>query len=499
MNSFQFIQSLEFLKFRRQFLLGPSDLNMKGWHIVTLQHDYFLYVHPSLHFRVHFEEKRCAVVIGEMIDALNPEVDTSQIIKIICHASSVMNAISLTRTLAGRWIVILQIDSNSYIWTDPCGLRQVYYYSAKDKIVCGSTPEIIKKFYPLEYSQDEDLLEFIHSEEFAKNEYFWVGDTTWYRDCMHLLPNHYLDLNSGKSIRFFPTKEIGIERAREIDVANFSSGLIENIILGLTEKKKVLQALTAGIDSRVLLACSRKVSNSINYFVDKHGILSDRHPDVWIPRKISQKFNLNFNIYNSKNSPPNWFFQILSYNVTGARCLPKTNEIYTHYVFDQNMIKVNGNGSEICRNFYDKYNRFENEIVSKNWLAKVIGYEQLDFAIKQISAWLEDLGDNWQQVSPHLNILDLFYWEQRMGNWGAQYPAEQDIAIEEISPFNCRILIETISQAPREKRSAPNYTIYQEIIKNKWPDLLSLPVNPHKYSTWIQIKNGAKKLLKGNL
>ena len=40
------------------------------------------------------------------------------------------------------------------------------------------------------------------------------------------------------------------------------------------------------------------------------------------------------------------------------------------------------------------------------------------------------------------NVLDLFYWEQRLGNWGAVRNSESLIAIEKVDPFDSHLLYE---------------------------------------------------------
>jgi hypothetical protein len=65
-----------------------------------------------------------------------------------------------------------------------------------------------------------------------------------------------------------------------------------------------------------------------------------------------------------------------------------------------------------------------------------------------------------------------------MGNWGALAPFEQDIAIEEISPFNNRSLIATLLKVHPSKRKAPNYELFRKLIQALWSDTLLEPINP---------------------
>lgn len=80
-----------------------------------------------------------------------------------------------------------------------------------------------------------------------------------------------------------------------------------------------------------------------------------------------------------------------------------------------------------------------------------------------------------------------------MGNWGATYPYEQDIAIEEISPFNNRFLLLSLLFLPNKIRKKENPIFYKKIIKNLWEDCLNIPVNPIlNNNIYKELKNKVK-------
>lgn len=119
-----------------------------------------------------------------------------------------------------------------------------------------------------------------------------------------------------------------------------------------------------------------------------------------------------------------------------------------------------------------------------------MGYRDLDFVERELAAWTADLGE---AGANGYSVLDMLYREQRLGNWGAQFPAEQDIAVEEFSPFNCRLLITTMLSAPRSRRAAPDYPVYRRIIEEAWPELLTVPFNP---SPRVSVRQRGSKLLR---
>ncbi|MBJ3793540.1 hypothetical protein I8J38_34180, partial [Bacillus sp. OA1] len=94
-------------------------------------------------------------------------------------------------------------------------------------------------------------------------------------------------------------------------------------------------------------------------------------------------------------------------------------------------------------------------------------------------------------------ILDLFYWEQRMGNWGTMYQAEQDIAIEEFCPFNNRRLLIALLKLEKEYRQGPEHIIYKKMINSLWPETLSEPINPLNFKA--QVKKQILKMMPSSL
>ena len=109
-------------------------------------------------------------------------------------------------------------------------------------------------------------------------------------------------------------------------------------------------------------------------------------------------------------------------------------------------------------------------------MAKLMNYPNQRFVQREIVRWLDTVPDGVQRHPFHL--LDLLYWEQRMGNWGAMFQAEGDVAIEEVCPFNNRNLLATLLNTPRQLRLKPNYPLYRDLIARMWPELLEFPFNP---------------------
>lgn len=463
--------------FRRQFLLGPKKIVPNPyWSCIPLPHELFLSVHNDLPYATSSKGEVTLTLIGEALDPFCPSLtNTEVLLSLIDKALELDVLIEATKPLAGRWILLFQNLQGTYLFTDPCGFRQVFYHADGEHVWCASQPELIRFMSPLTLRSDVPMKQFITDPCFAKEESAWVGSSTIYESCFHLMPNHFLHLEGLEQKRFYPRTSV-----QPLDAASIvekASEILQGTMTALTARYPVTLALTAGWDSRVLLAASKHVRERIEYFVYQYGTMTVKHPDVRVPGMLSQKLDLKFVVRKPASKLSEEFVSMLAQNVTAARFLPKTHSIYQKMMTGESRININGNGSEICRNFFDKYGKQALYDLSAEELSCLLYGKkaQPEFAVRELQKWKESFNDlpkgSW-------NLLDFLYWEQRLGNWGAQYPAEQDVAIEEISPFNCRLLLEILISAPRSMRTAPDYVLYQDLIRHLWPETLLIPINP---------------------
>jgi hypothetical protein len=98
------------------------------------------------------------------------------------------------------------------------------------------------------------------------------------------------------------------------------------------------------------------------------------------------------------------------------------------------------------------------------------------FAARHFGLWLDEASPVARQN--RVDILDLFYWEQRMGSWQAMSQLEWDIVQEEFTPFNCRELLSLMLGVDERYRKPPGYAFHRQIIRNLWPETLKEPINP---------------------
>lgn len=472
----------ENLIYRRQFLLGSHTITVrKGWRKIKLNNEYYLASHPDVSVTQLSSNNIQLTLLGYLFDPDCPKNSNEEILNSICKGLTTFEELcSKTYSLSGRWIIIFNDGVNIKMLHDPCGMRQVYYTSHDGKTWCGSQPNIIAEELGLKEDNNKDVLDFVKSSYYENQERAWVGDGSAIQGVKHLLPNHYLDLKTAAVERFWvdeESKEISIDECVEI-----VTSILKGSLVAANNRFDMMLAVTAGWDSRVLLAASKDIKNDVYYFVSTMNKLTSKDADIYVPVKLLNTLNLKLNIVKELKPLDETFKLTLQKNVSMARNLPKTQTIYYAYNNFEGKVNINGNASEIARCYFDSKRPLGN--IDGYQLAKMEGYDSLPYAVSELNTWHEKAKQVCHKNS--IDILDLFYWEQRMGNWGTMYQAEQDIAIEEFCPFNNRRLLISLLKIGKEYRQGPNHIIYQKIINNLWPETLSEPINPLNFKAKVK-------------
>lgn len=467
------------LRFRRQFIVGPQRVEPgPDWRVQRLERGLVASWHPDL--EVHAATAPFGgmlMLFGFWVDSTRPERDSFDILlSIVASAGDVDEIVARTDALGGRWALLYSGADASFILNDACGLRTIFHHRDVDGVVrCASQPELLRTVVALEPLLDADLERLRLAPEYALLEGATFGPDTTYAGVKQLQANHRLDLDSGTTQRFFPRDPIPGRTAEEVALA--AGGMLRGSIVAMARRGKTMMPVTAGWDSRVLLAASRPVSESIRYYVHRaHRPAWD--VDIRVPRRLMRRLGLPFRVNRAGEHPPGDFAEQLKQNVTSARVLSKTRNIYFHYRHSQGFTNLNGNGGEVGRQYFRKLpgSHPTPERLTSEQLAEIVGFPGQPFVVRALDDWRAGV-----EASPgaaSVDLLDLLYWEQRMWKWGAQFPAEQDMAVEEFSPFNSRALLSLLLSAPEPTRRAPDYPLYRRMIELLWPECLTVPINP---------------------
>ncbi|MGH2108679.1 hypothetical protein [Aerococcus urinaeequi] len=470
------------LIFRRQYILGSKPIKkFKNWENIKINDNVYVTAHPDLEIEQYIGKTNTITLLGFVIDPSNPLLSNYEIIKNICRNVSCFDEVlNMTYALSGRYIIIYSDKNETKIVNDLIGLREVYYTKVNGEIWCGSDSSILNNVLNLRKRKDPELIRYYESKYFKNNENPWFGNETIYENTYHLLPNFYFNYSEGTTSRYWINKE----NSNKLEEATEQiSEILKNSLFGANLRYDLILPVTAGLDSRILLSATKNISDDFYYYVSKMK-MKDNHPDIKIPSRLLPKLGLTLNTLNNMSPLRKDVENILKNNIELFRNGHDRN-ITTQYYMDNfsNKVNVSGVVSEVGRNYYG-INHPTNDNIDSNYLMTLIEIPmQFSYVKKQLESWL--LSAKEFAKGKNISVVNLFYWEQRMGNWGSLTANEEDIAIENFMPFNNRKLLMVIMSVDDNYRVSPDFILYKKVAENLWPEVLSEPINPEPISSKI--------------
>ena len=469
--------NLETLLFRRQFILGPRFVDaFPHWNRLMIKNNYFLTVHPDLKVTQIVRKNGSLTLLGYILDPDQPQATDydilSHLMEIMCTDDAPENFIECTYKLGGRWILIVENCSALYLFHDACGYRQVHYTdTGVAEFWCASTQAIMA--YILDLEIDAAAAEFINDYMATEPQYWWPGASCLFKNINRLLPNHYLNLRTGLCIRYWPRGDIDALSIEEVVEQN--AELLKGLMKSASNRYDLALSVTAGRDTRLVLAASRDICDHLLFFTLQYWDLTDKSPDLVVPSKLLSKLNLKHMIIQCPSSMEDTFRMLYERNVTTARQVYGTIAQGLFDCYPHEKVFVKGNCIPIAKSHYRRIlhnlKEQDNNHITADTLAHLTKREY-PFAINEFDQWLSGIPNT------NIDVLDLFYWEDREGSWQAMSQSEWDIVLEVFVPFNCRRFLSNMLSADKEYRRPPDYILHEKLIKQLWPDVLCKPINP---------------------
>ena len=473
----------EQLLYRRQYVLGPEPWQpTRFWQQQTLTDGLVLSFHQELNVEQVTDGKCSIVLLGYLLDPFNPGLNDREILTNLVRGRTFSALLKGLNVCGGRWIVLWIDGMDIRLVHDPLGTREVYYARCSQRSWCASQPHILAKLLGLPHRCDKAMTEFMESEIFRDSEKTWAGSRTSYEGIDHLLPNHYLDVTDGTVWRYWPrTPRQSVARKRIVPQA---CRIIQGMIEAASRRFDLALAVSAGWDSRVLLAASRAVSDRIAYFIQQFGDMTDEHRDIQTPRRLMKNLNRPFAVLPVGHTVDPTFERPFEASLAMYHSEEKKR---LHYNFFTQMSgKVFVNGMIACRSSFLSQGIAGQRPMVQEFISKSVANPVSARTSKRyvdVEAWLTDELRNWYQDVVRIveitgyDAIDLLYWEQRQGNWGAMYCSGNDIAGEILLPYNCRLLQELVLSVDEKYRREPHYTLFRNMAGEMWLATLREPVN----------------------
>jgi hypothetical protein len=467
----------DLLHLRRQFLLTNEVLDeLQSWNYLKIG-DVHLSAHPDLDVTVKERSSIFILLIGYIFDAFHPEKTNDEIIAdIISKVVNLRDLIATLKPYVGRYALLYRDHTDFAILHDPLGLREIYYCTQPNRVICGSQPNTIDNFSKpkLGVTQDEGILNFYKNDmKTVRSGRAWVGDETYFQNVKHLMPNHYLDIRSLTAKRYWPNRKL---ENIDLDIAvGLSIVYLKGVLKAVTSRYDVMMAVTSGFDSRSLLAASREVRDRIYYFINKESPMKDSSADIRIPKRMFERLGLPFHVHKVDDSVDEGFKKVFLNNtfMSTDRILPTIYNVY--YKNHQDKMNLLGVG-ELGREYYGGAPHDLNGF----YLARNLRYINSRYASTQCEKWLAEARGVAEAYN--IDIMKLFLWEGLLGNWGCVGNSESDIAIEEFDPYDSHYIYEIMLSVDQTQGD-----FFEALFREMWPELLEFPFNPPETITdWIK-------------
>lgn len=406
-------------------------------------------------------------MVGHALDPRQPEATNAQIAaELSGYANDPACLLQRAGQLGGRHVIIVHGGRRRFVLTDAGGIRQVFFATTDDGVWCASQPLLLQQ--ELGLADDSEAAAFAGSPEFLnmRGGSWWPGHGSTVAGVRHLLPNHLLSLDDGKNERFWPSAplpRVDYEEAKEEVAAD-----LRGLWLAAHARNPLTLLLTAGHDSRLLLAAARPVADDVR-FVSISSRGGDRQgDDTEIPARLLGRLGLSHHVADASGGPTASFWDAY------RRTAPFANKAYAANIEAaseaiENRWGVTGHVAEIPKAYY-RSARFARR-PTPGRISLETGTAGHPYAVAAQREWLDGA-----VATDGVNPLDLLYWEQRVGNWAGMWSLQYDLVWRDVlMPFNCRSLLTTLLALPEEWRRPPEVRLWSDLIRGWWPELLQEP------------------------
>lgn len=294
----------------------------------------------------------------------------------------------------------------------------------------------------------------------------WISGTlTAHRGLRRLLPGHWLDLETGHTKRFWPRRESLGPTLSVSDAARQAGAAIRRLVEGVVVQCEAAISLTAGFDSRVLLAASRDVRRQAQYYtIDLGGVDSYQAP------RIAEQLGLSHQLVKPVLSGPE---DISWWDDAVGHCVREQNRsTYLTLGGIGPSVLVQGAFGEAGRGrlYRQDAERIDAIRPDPAFLASRLTIPAAPEHFEELERWLEPLAG-----LPTSVVMDLAYIELRGASWAmAQAPAQKAIR-PALAPFAQRATFDAFLRTP--PRIKADKTLFRTMLEQLWPEAAAFPIN----------------------
>lgn len=442
---------------KRQFLIGNQPKQVKeDWKTVRLGDSFFLSHCPGL------LAASAKDLNGETWHLLGLAVQTDKekedpLTEISRSATSQIR--DIYKSWTGRWILI----SAAEVHIDFYGMIGCFYATVNEARWISGSLAILQEIGG--FTPRPETLKHKSSIE------WYPLPTSKFEGVSKLLPTQILNLKTFRvEARALAQPIAGL--SYEAIVEKLEDKLKFALVNASRFAKRIFIPLTAGYDSRLLLAITHAAGIKAETYTTGHHYIS--HADATLPAKLSKMAGYRHH-YIKKGRFSKEKEALYDYHT--ARNTADIDRLkFSHgqwNPFGKGDLILRGGGFEVGRCIYWKRTGADFTIASVLKSVR-LGYDPEAYSTKAFLEWM-----NWAAQTPTEGVdwRDRFYIEQRVAGWLSG--VEQSLDLTETECFylvNCHDIVSLLLSIPVEKRKATAHHI--DLIRKMSPALLKHPFNP---------------------
>lgn len=362
---------------------------------------------------------------------------------------------ALYERLAGRFVVVLLAAGEPTVLMDAYGSLAVVF-SAEQQLV-ASTPTLTGAAWDIE---------LIEASGFPERGTWLPFALTLRRGVRRLQANHALDLRTWRATRhWLPTPPSSTTTVGDVAIAVHDH--IRSAIGAVAATHPVTLSLTAGRDSRLLLACARDFLDRASLFtLVPDGVES---VDGHLAARLAARFDLPHQVLPvlpTDSGDLSAWLASTGHAVSGELWLGHASL----RGLDPTRALLPGTAGEVGRAHTYRPGDPVDGTVRPETLLQRLRLPSHPLYLDHARAWLDGLPE-----LPYETTLELAYVEQRLSCWAGPGHYGNQVSRFELAPFASRPLFRTMLGLPREYRHREQLTT--EILRRVWPELLELPFN----------------------
>lgn len=372
--------------------------------------------------------------------------------------------------LGGSFLFILDRPRFRRFYLDASGSLSAVY--DKETGAVASTAGMLLD--PSDYASrfDRELYETLG----IRRDGWFPAGLTAHHGIERLLCNHYLDLDSGRQIRHWPKSQIPTTEDPDESCRRIMRS-VQTSIAAMRLQAPISIALTAGRETRLLLAACRDIAGDVDWLtVDGPEASLDVYRATTLAREFGFPHRTLPLVGAGAEAAKDW-------HARTGHCMGGTN-MWTHPSIEPlegSRFFIGGLGGEVGRGFFWRPTDTADTVISASGLTSRFGMRPHPRVEKALEAWLPS-------VAPFDSFLklDLAYLELRLACW-AFSQAYASPTVRHMYPLVSRASYsEMLALPPEWRRSSRMITRSIELF---WPELLRFPFN--KFGDW---RDGARMM-----